>query len=64
MSDETKAMGGRMLIWRRIGENVKIGDNITVGVVDVRPDGKVRIGVTAPREVPVWRSELLEVSKP
>lgn len=53
-------MGGRMLIWRKVGENVVIGDSITVGIVDVRPGGKVKIGVRAPKEVPVWRSELLE----
>jgi len=47
-----------LVLSRRIGESVVIGDNITVTVLDVRGD-VVRIGIEAPRSVAVNRAELL-----
>lgn len=47
-----------LVLSRRIGESVVIGDNITVTVLDVRGD-VVRIGIDAPRSVAVNRAELL-----
>lgn len=46
-----------LILSRRIGETLHIGDAITVTVVAVRGD-HVRIGVQAPREVPVHRGEV------
>ena len=47
-----------LVLTRRIGEEIVIAGNIRVAVVAV--DGnKIRLGVTAPRSVPVARSELL-----
>lgn len=43
----------------KLGEKVKVGDNIEIQVAVIRPSN-VRIGVTAPREIPVFRSELLD----
>lgn len=42
---------------RKVGESIVINGNITVTVLEVRYD-KVRLGITAPKEVPVWRGEL------
>ena len=47
-----------MLVLSRCkGESITIGENITVTVVSTNSD-KVRIGITAPRDVPILRSEL------
>jgi carbon storage regulator len=52
--------GGTMLILsRRLGERVKIGDEVTVTVLGMR-NGLVRIGVTAPKSVAVHREEVYE----
>ncbi|WP_269782148.1 carbon storage regulator CsrA [Nocardioides sp. R-C-SC26] len=47
-----------LVLSRRIGESVVIGDDVTVTVLDVRGD-VVRIGIDAPRSVAVNRAELL-----
>lgn len=49
-----------LVLSRKIGESVHIGGGIVVTVVDVRRDGKVRLGFTAPREIPVVRTEVAE----
>jgi carbon storage regulator len=46
-----------LVLTRRIDESLVIGDNIIITVLAVEGD-KVKIGVTAPREVPVLRQEL------
>lgn len=43
---------------RRGGEKIKIGDNVYVQIVEVS-GGKVRLGIDAPKEVAIWRTELL-----
>ncbi|HEY0249484.1 MAG TPA: carbon storage regulator CsrA [Gryllotalpicola sp.] len=48
-----------LVLTRKIGESVVIGENITVTVIDVKGD-TVRVGIDAPREVSVKRSEILE----
>jgi carbon storage regulator len=46
-----------LILTRHIGEQVKIGDDVTLTVVDLR--GKqVRIGIQAPREVEIDREEI------
>ncbi|UFN43170.1 carbon storage regulator CsrA [Nocardioides okcheonensis] len=47
-----------LVVSRRAGESVVIGDNVTVSVLEVRGD-VVRIGIDAPRSVAVHRQELL-----
>lgn len=47
-----------LVLSRRVGESIVIGDNVTVTVLEVRGD-VVRIGIEAPRSVAVHREELL-----
>ena len=46
-----------LVLTRRIGETLIIRDNIRVTVLDVSGN-QIRLGVTAPREVPVHREEV------
>jgi carbon storage regulator len=48
-----------LVLSRRLGESVVIGDDIVISVLEVRGD-VVRIGVDAPRSVQVRRQELVE----
>ena len=46
-----------LVLSRKKDEMIMIGDDIEITIVDVRGD-KVRIGITAPNEVPVHRREI------
>ena len=48
-----------LILTRRVGETLNIGDNVQVTVLGVR-GSQVRIGVKAPRDVAVHREEILE----
>lgn len=48
-----------LILTRRVGETVVIGDDIVVTVLGVKGN-QVRIGVKAPRDVAVHREEILE----
>ncbi len=48
-----------LVLSRRVGERLIIGNDIVVSIIDVRSDG-VRIGIDAPRSVKVTRAEILE----
>jgi carbon storage regulator CsrA len=48
-----------LLLRRRVGESIVIGEGIRVTVTEVR-GGTVRIAIDAPAETPVHRAELLE----
>jgi len=47
-----------LVLSRKKNESIVIDDRIRITVVEVRGD-KVRLGIEAPREVPVHRSEVL-----
>ena len=47
-----------LVLSRKLGEKICIGDNIFITVVDVER-GKIRLGIEAPRDVPIFRQELL-----
>ena len=52
-----------LILTRRAGENVVVGDDIVISVIEVRGDA-VRIGVQAPRSMSVHREEVwLELQK-
>jgi len=48
-----------LVLSRRPGESVVIGDDITISILEIRGD-IVRVGIDAPRSVAVHRAELLE----
>jgi len=51
-----------LVLSRKKDEKIVIGDQITVMVIEIRGD-KVRLGIDAPREIPVHRQEVYEAIK-
>ncbi len=50
-----------LVLSRKLGEKIFIGDNICITVVDI-DRGKIRLGIEAPRNVPIYRQELLPLN--
>jgi carbon storage regulator len=48
---------GVLILSRRVGESIIIGDNIEITVTGLRGN-VVRLGITAPREIEVHREEV------
>ena len=48
-----------LILTRRLGESVKIGDDVTVTVLGVKGN-QVRLGFTAPKNVAVHREEIYQ----
>ena len=46
-----------LVLSRRIGENLIIGDDITVSILSIK-GGQVRIGIEAPKDLSVHREEI------
>jgi len=51
-----------LILTRRVGETLMIGDEVTVTVLGVKGN-QVRIGVNAPQEVSVHREEIYDKIK-
>lgn len=48
-----------LVLSRRVGETVRIAENIEVTVVEIK-HGKVRLGFRCPQEVPILRQEVYD----
>ena len=48
-----------LVLSRQKDESIVIGDDVEITIVDVRGD-KVRLGITAPKNIPVHRREVYE----
>jgi len=48
-----------LILTRRVGETLMIGDDVTVTVLGIKGN-QVRVGVSAPKEVSVHREEIYE----
>ncbi len=48
-----------LVLSRQRDESIMIGDNVEITIVDVRGD-KVRLGITAPKSIPVHRREIYD----
>ena len=51
-----------LVLTRKLGENISIGDNITIKVISIK--GKqVKLGIDAPKSLQVHRGEIYELIK-
>lgn len=48
-----------LVLARKVGQSIVVNDNVEILVIEVRGD-QVRLGIEAPKSIPVHRKELLE----
>lgn len=48
-----------LVLDRKVGETFEIGNNITIMIVGTKSNGHVKIGIKAPKDIHVMRTELL-----
>jgi carbon storage regulator len=51
-----------LVLSRKLMERIQIGESVVITVLEIQGN-KVRIGIDAPKEIDVWRAELLESSR-
>ena len=51
-----------LILTRRVGETLKVGDDVSVTVLGVR-GSQIRIGITAPKGIGVYREEIYDKKK-
>lgn len=47
-----------LILGRKQGEEIQISEDIYITIVSISDTGTVRLGITAPKDVPVVRTEL------
>lgn len=52
-----------LVISRRIGEQIQIGDSIVITVIEI-DRGKVKLGIEAPKDVSITRPDYVPKEKP
>ena len=52
-----------LVLTRKQGEQIRISDNVVITVVSIK-GGHVRLGIEAPKEVPIVRTELIVSQEP
>lgn len=50
-----------LVLTRKISESFLVGDDIKVTIIDIIGGNKVRVGIEAPQEVPVYREEIWDL---
>lgn len=48
-----------LVLTRKEGESIIIGDNVKIMIINAQ-DGRARIGIDAPKEIPIAREEVKE----
>jgi carbon storage regulator len=51
-----------LVLSRKLNQAIMIGDDVRITIVEIRDD-QVRLGISAPREVPVYREEVFDKIK-
>ncbi|MEI7906876.1 MAG: carbon storage regulator CsrA [Bacteroidota bacterium] len=49
-----------LILSRKVEEEIKIGDSITIKVLGIH-EGQVRIGIDAPKDLKIFRSEIYQL---
>jgi carbon storage regulator len=57
------AKTSKLVLSRKVRETIRIGDDITITIVKVCGNN-VRVSIEAPREVSIWRGELVDFRVP
>ena len=51
-----------LILTRKVGETLKVGDDVSVTVLGIR-GSQIRIGITAPKGIGVYREEIYDKKK-
>ena len=55
-------LGGMLVLSRKKDQKLLIGENVTITVLEIK-GSQVRLGITAPNQVPVHREEIVSLEK-
>lgn len=50
-----------LILTRKAGERIKVGEDIWISIEEI-DRGKVRVGIAAPKQIPILREEVAEVA--
>lgn len=59
MKIEAKGGSSMLILTRRLGESITIGQNIKIVVIDINSN-QVKIGIEAPRDIEIYREEIYD----